>query len=345
MSYAIMSFKNIWGQDRQIGILVHALKAETLAHAYLFTGIPGIGKTTTAYALAKALHCNVTPYDFCNACISCKKIDQGIHPDLVVIEPEGDSIKINQIRKMQEQVSYTSYEGHHKIVLIDTAERMNIQSANCLLKTLEEPPPHTVLILLTSVPYQLPSTVRSRCHRVMFQPLPEASIEDVLKQQCGEENGEMIALIASLAGGSLGSALRWTENGLLQERKEMLETLSLLHTCSPTTLFKCAELLGEDKELVREKLTMVTRWLRDLLLLKATFQENHLINKDLISEARAAASHVSWFNLFEQAQVIHEVQSAVESNVNVRLAMETMLFKLSRGGGVSSSYPETLSTP
>jgi len=325
-----MSFKNIMGQDRQIGTLVNALTGNTLAHAYLFTGIPGIGKTTAAFALAKALHCKDKRDDCCDACISCKKIAHGTHPDLVVIEPEGDSIKIDQIRKMQEQVSYTSYEGHHKIVLIDKAERMTIQSANCLLKTLEEPPPHTVLILLTSVPYQLPSTVRSRCQKVMFQPLPEALIEEALQKKCGSEEGEKVQLIASLAGGSLGRALRWMENGLLQERKELLETLSRLHTCSPTALIKCAELLGEDKALVREKLDVITSWLRDLLLLKATPQTNHIINNDFTRESCAAASRLSWFNLFEQAQVINEVQAAVQGNVNVRLAMETMLFKLSR---------------
>ncbi len=324
-----MSFKNIMGQDRQIETLVHALAGKTLAHAYLFTGIPGIGKTTAACTLAKALHCKNKRDDCCDACISCKKIDHGTHPDLLVIEPEGDSIKINQIRKMQEQVSYTSYEGHHKIVLLAGAERMTIQSSNCLLKTLEEPPPHTVLILLTSAPYQLPSTVRSRCQSVMFQPLPEAVIEEALQKKCGGEDGEKVQLIASLAGGSLGRAVRWMENGLLQERKELLETLSRLHTCSPTALMQCAELLGEDKERVREKLDMITWWLRDLLLLKATSQTNHIINKDCIREARAAASRLSWFNLFEQAQVINEVRTAVQSNVNVRLAMETMLFKLS----------------
>jgi len=265
-----MSFKNITGQDRQIGTLVHALTGNTLAHAYLFTGIPGIGKTTTACALAKALHCKDARDDFCDECISCRKIAHGTHPDLVMIEPEGDSIKINQIRTMQEQVSYTSYEGHHKIVLISKSERMTLQSSNCLLKTLEEPPPHTVLILITSAPYQLPSTVRSRCQSVMFQPLPAALIEEALQKQFGGEEGEKVQLIASLAGGSLGRAVRWMENGLLQERKMLLETLSRLHTCSPTALLKCAELLGEDKELVREKLDMITLWLRDLLLLKAT---------------------------------------------------------------------------
>jgi DNA polymerase-3 subunit delta' len=164
----------------------------------------------------------------------------------------------------------------------------------------------------------------------MFQPLPEALIEEALQRKYGGEEGEKVRLIASLAGGSLGKALRWMENGLLQERKELLATLSRLHTCSPTDLFKYAELLGEDKELVREKLDVITWWLRDLLLLKATSQANHVINKDLIREACATASRLSWFNLFEQAQVINEVQTAVQSNVNVRLAMETMLFKLSR---------------
>ena len=318
------------GQDRQIGALVHALAGGTLAHAYLFTGIPGIGKTNAALTLAKALHCNYTVADSCDACISCKKIDHGTHPDLLVIEPEGDAIKISQIRKMQEQVSYTSYEGYHKIVLIDKAERMTVQSSNCLLKTLEEPPAHTVLVLLTSAPYQPPSTVRSRCQSLMFQPLPEELIEGALQKKYGGEEGEKVRLIASLAGGSLGKAVRWMEHGLLRERKELLETLSRLHSSSPTALIKCAELLGEDKELVREKLTVITWWLRDLLLLKATSQENHLINKDLIDEAWAAVSRLSWFNLFDQAQVINEARTAVQSNVNVRLAMETMLFKLSR---------------
>jgi len=164
----------------------------------------------------------------------------------------------------------------------------------------------------------------------MFQPLPEALIEEALQKKCGSEEGGKVQLIASLAGGSLGRALRWMENGLLQERKELLETLSRLHTCSPTALIKCAELLGEDKALVREKLDVITSWLRDLLLLKATPQTNHIINNDFTRESCAAASRLSWFNLFEQAQVINEVQAAVQGNVNVRLAMETMLFKLSR---------------
>ena len=188
----------------QIEILKNAVRGNTLAHAYLFTGITGIGKLTSARALAKILHCTNTPDDFCDHCIPCKQITSDTHPDTLVIKPEGDTIKINQIRNMQEQIVYTVYEGTNKIVIVDKADRMTIQSANCLLKTLEEPPPHTILALLTAIPYRIPSTIRSRCQRLMFQPLAESLIVELLQEKLGGEVPADIQLIASLAEGSIG---------------------------------------------------------------------------------------------------------------------------------------------
>ena len=263
----------------------------------------------------------------------------------MVIEPEGDSIKINQIRKMQEQISYSSYGGSPKVVLIAGAERMNIQSSNCLLKTLEEPPPHTLLILLTSVPYRLPPTVRSRCQRVMFQPLPQALIEEALRETGRGEEVDHIELIASLAGGSLGRAVRWMEKGLLREREELLQTLSGLQGCAPSVLFNCAELLGEDREPLLEKFEVIRWWLRDLLILKLTSATQPLINKDLTGEASAAAARVSCSTLFENALVISEVETALYSNVNVRLAVETMLLRLCRRSSVQGNCPVVPPTP
>jgi len=321
-----MSFKQIVGQDRQINILKNAVKRGTVAHAYLFTGIPGIGKRSTAIAMAKALNCKTTTGDFCSSCTSCKKIEHTTHPDIHWIEPEGDYIKIDQIRRMQEQISYTLYEGKHKVVILNKIERLNPQSSNCLLKTLEEPPPHTTLILLTSAPYQVLSTLRSRCQRLMFQPLPIELIAKLLQERGGDEN-DKLNLIASLAGGSLGKATQWMEAGALQEREELFEKINHLNKCFITEIFDLAASLGEDKAGLLKRLELLKLWIRDLLIFKATDQSRYLINRDLVKKVTTLASQLSWSNLFKKAAIVDEVQSALLSNVNPRLAMETMLLK------------------
>lgn len=324
-----MSLGDIRGQDRQIAIIQSAIRKNTLAHAYLFTGIPGIGKMTVARALAKILHCTTAPDDFCDSCIPCRQINGGTHPDIMVIEPEGDSIKINQIRRMQEQIAYTSYGGNYKIVIVDRADRMTMQSANCLLKTLEEPPPHTLLFLLTSIPYQLPPTIRSRCQRLMFQPLSERLITELLQEKLGGQKPADIQLIASLAGGSLGEALRWTESTSLSDRKTLLVAINHLNTASVSAIFACTELLGEDKEGVLEKLDLIKVWLRDCAVGKLTNSSQYFINKDLAPTACTVSARASWINLFEKLQIVNETQAAVHGNVNIRLATEAMLLRLS----------------
>jgi len=321
-----MSFKKIVGQDRQINTLKNAIKRGTVAHAYLFTGIPGIGKRSTAIAMAKALNCKTTTGDFCNSCTSCKKIEHTTHPDIHWIEPEGDYIKIDQIRRMQGQISYTLYEGKHKVVLMNNAERMNLQSSNCLLKTLEEPPPHTTLILLTSAPYQVLSTLRSRCQRVMFQPLPIELIVKLLQEKAEDKN-DKLNLIASLAGGSPGKAIQWMGKGVLQEREELFEKINHLNKCFITEIFDLAASLGEDKDVLLKKLDLLKVWIRDLLICKATDQSCFLINRDLTKKATTLASQLSWSNLFKKSAIVDEFQSALLGNVNPRLAMETMLLK------------------
>jgi len=322
-----MSFKKIRGQDRQIEILISAIKRRNVSHAYLFTGIPGIGKKTTATAMAKALNCDINNGDFCGSCISCRKIEHRNHPDILWIEPEGDYIKIDQIRRMQEQIKYKPYEGKSKVVITDRAEKMNLQSSNCLLKTLEEPPPHTVLILLTTAPFKVLPTMRSRCQRVMFQPLSAELIVELLREKQGGESGEL-KLIASLAGGSIGKAIQWMERGVLKERKKLLDKINYLNRGYITEILDLAESLGEDKETLMENLDLLRLWFRDLLIFKETAQSKHLINRDLKSEVSKIAYQLSLPALFEKVQTLNEVQLALQGNVNPKIAMETMLLKL-----------------
>jgi len=322
-----MSFKKIRGQDRQIEILISAIKRRNVSHAYLFTGIPGIGKKTTAIAMAKALNCDINNGDFCGSCISCRKIEHRNHPDILWIEPEGDYIKIDQIRRMQGQIKYKPYEGKSKVVITDRAEKMNLQSSNCLLKTLEEPPPHTVLILLTTAPFKVLPTMRSRCQRVMFQPLSAELIVELLREKQGGEGGEL-KLIASLAGGSIGKAIQWMERGVLKERKKLLDKINYLNRGYITEILDLAESLGEDKETLMENLDLLRLWFRDLLIFKETAQSKHLINRDLKSEVSKIAYQLSLPALFEKVQTLNEVQLALQGNVNPKIAMETMILKL-----------------
>lgn len=323
-----MSFKAIKGQDRQIHMLTNAIKRGTVSHAYLFSGIPGIGKGTTALAMAKALNCKIENGDFCGSCIACKKIEHFHHPDVLWIEPEGDHIKIEQIRRMQEQIQYTLYEGKQKVVILDNTERMNLQSSNCLLKTLEEPPPHTILILLTSTPDRVLSTIRSRCQRVMFQPLPAELLLERMMETFGEEERMKLEPIASLAGGSLGRAMQWMESDALQERKELLERIHLLKKGCVTDILDLAERLSKNKETILEKLDFCRLWFRDLLIYKETDRFNHLINGDLKNRVRNTANRLNHVDLFEKWTIVNEAQLALHNNVNPKLVMETMLFKL-----------------
>jgi DNA polymerase-3 subunit delta' len=324
-----MSLSKIKGQDKQIEILQNALRENTLAHAYLFTGISGIGKMTVARSLAKILHCKNASDDFCDCCISCKQITGDTHPDTLVIEPEGNTIKISQIRQLQEQLTFTVYEGNRKVVILDKADRMTIQAANCLLKTLEEPPPHTILVLLTSIPYRVPSTIRSRCQRLMFKPLSETLIEELLKDKLGNQIPPDLKLIASLAGGSFGNALRWAENDALLERQTLLEAVSNLNTNSISSIFECGSQLGDDKEGSLEKLDMLLVWLRDCAVGKVTNHPHYIINKDLLPAVHTVSSSASWSDLMEKIQIVKETQRAVQENVNIRLAAEAMLLRLS----------------
>ena len=172
-----MSFKKIVSQERAIRILQGTIKKERIPSAFLFIGEPYIGKTTTAIEYAKALNClNNDNFDSCDSCQSCKKIEKGIHPDLKIITAEKDTIIIDDIRDLEEFVSLQSLEGKYKVVIIKNAEKMNQYAANAMLKTLEEPPPNTVLILTCQNIDALPEALVSRTFKVFFNPLSKEAI-------------------------------------------------------------------------------------------------------------------------------------------------------------------------
>ena len=231
-----MSLKNITGQSKAIFMLLGMLRRQRVASSYIFCGESGVGKRTAAINFAKALNCThqgqgpgagekdeqtETPepgcFDACDACASCTKINAGVHPDFLLIAPEDRIIKIDEIRMIEEALSYKPFEGRRKVVIIDEAEAMNISAANAFLKTLEEPPADSVVILITSKPGALPDTIRSRCSRVNFYPLSHDACREVLG---GRYQGEDLALAVTLSMGRPGAA---HTNDLREERDWFLD--------------------------------------------------------------------------------------------------------------------------
>ncbi len=217
MSYLVLArkwrpqtFGEIVGQDHVSATLSKAVEKGRLAHAYLFTGPRGCGKTTTARILSKIINCeNPQKGEPCNRCDSCVAVNRGEHLD--VIEIDGASNRgIDEIRDLREKIGYASSRGKAKIYIIDEVHMLTPQAFNALLKTLEEPPEHVYMILATTEPHKVPATIRSRCQRFDFKRLELEEISGQLEKICRSENIEFdqgaLILISRRADGSMRDA-------------------------------------------------------------------------------------------------------------------------------------------
>jgi len=244
MSYLVLARKwrpLVWedmrGQEHVTSTLKNAIKNERLAHAYLFTGPRGVGKTTAARILAKSLNCDkgisTVP---CNQCSSCKEISEGINTD--VYEIDGASNRgINEIRSLREKIKYVPSSGRYKIYIIDEVHMLTKEAFNALLKTLEEPPEHVVFIFATTEPHKVPPTIISRCQRFDFRRISTQEINQSLRTICQAEkiniDDEAIQLISMKADGSLRDSqsildqmISYTEGAITGE--QVIKALGLI---------------------------------------------------------------------------------------------------------------------
>ncbi len=196
----------IIGHNKEKNILLNALKKDRLATTYLFCGESGTGKRTFALEFAKLLNCEypTAESDSCDRCVSCKKISSNNHPDLFVVTPESNVIKIEAIREVQEFLSLAPYEGRKKIVIVDDAHLMNQSASNAFLKTLEEPAANSLIILISNLPELLLETIRSRCFRLNFSLLNEAETIQVLKRYLEIKEEGILRILARLCMGRPG---------------------------------------------------------------------------------------------------------------------------------------------
>ncbi len=325
------------GHQWAIALLQNSLTRGNISHAYVFTGSPRIGKTTLALKLARALNCTGEDKP-CGECLSCRKISQGIHPDVRMVdlayqkglleEREGSTaLGIDAIRSIQSDAALMPFEGRWKVFIIPQAENMTPGAANCLLKTLEEPPPHVVLLLTALHTDLLFPTIVSRCQIFNLRPPSTDLIGQALERRWGLE-GERAHLIAALSAGRMGWAVEAAQNeALLKERNERLDELLSLPGARRLERLSFAQRWGSQPERAKEILTLWLGWWRDLLLAKEGCWDKteNIDRRDILAEE--AEKH----ELGEIKEFISSIRKALqqlESNLNLRLALEVLMLDL-----------------
>jgi len=323
-----MSFKHVMGHERPINLLQRAITQEKVVNSYLFLGNEGIGKSLVAIQFAKALNCleGENRVDGCDRCASCKKIDHLLHPDVSLIEPEGQTLKIEQVRQMQRSLAYRPYEGRRRVIILTAADRMAHDIPNTLLKTLEEPPLHTVIILLANNSRFILPTILSRCQSIRFNPLPSHLVSDWLIKEKGLEENEA-RLLASLSEGSPGKALEIKEEIAGIPRKELLEGWVGAKSLSIEEKEGWVESLPSGRENLRLILEMAKTLLRDLIVMKTSREGegSRLIHSDLVEELKEIAGTWSLSSLLRRTEILHQTSRAIRNNANTKLSLEAMM--------------------
>ena len=321
-----MPFADILGHDRIVEVLQRSLRSGKTAHSYLFEGVPGCGRKKTAVTLIKALFCTVLPDDACGACPSCRKIDGGNHPDIHLIAPLPDKrdISIEQLREMQHVLSLRPYEAPRKVCIIDPAERMSVNAANSLLKTLEEPPGNALIILLTENAGMLLPTVRSRCQLIRFAPLsPEHVLSLLIRNGMTPDTA---ALVAPMSTGSIQRALELDNESLVARREAVLSKVGQLSIHQISTVFDAAEELSGNRDTTLELLDLLLSFFRDAVHLGAGSRE--IVNRSVKPAIESIAAKRSFPRNLELLEHIYETRRAVQRNANPKLALDHLFMTM-----------------
>lgn len=339
-----MSFKEIYGHKKQVHILAASVLRNRIPHGYLFYGMKGIGKSAVAKVFAKALNCehqNTSRrenysfqggsdcFDSCDRCSSCLKTDRNNHPDIVTIKADGQFIRKQEIRDVQDQMKFAPLEGGMRIFIIVDADRMNSIAANALLKTLEEPSRSNLLILITSNPHKLPATILSRCQQVRFNPLHSETVASFLNARLSLPP-ERASIVASSSGGSIGKALKISDESYIAVRDEILRIISADPGKDPLKFLSLIHGFGQEREEMTDRINILLTGYRDALIYKETGDERHLINQDCADIIKSAALRLSGSDILNNIRTLYWAMSAIDLNANKQLTLEVMLFKLTR---------------
>jgi DNA polymerase III subunit delta' len=316
------------GHEKILDFLKRTVQEARPAHAYLFSGLEGVGKKLVAVRFACMLNCPDPVEDRDLSCPVCGRIAAEKHPDVAIERPEKGIIRIDRIRNLQSAFKYAPVEGNWRVMIIDDAHLMNRSAQNALLKTLEEPPPSRMLILVTSKPNLLLSTVRSRCRRIRFGALSEEAMGRILEDR--GVSGDRARILAEFSSGSVGRAIEMDSSSFMRLRDKIV---GLLANPSALGISGCLELSAEistDRGAALDAVEIARAWIRDVLTYKGGAEVR--AGRDSLDIIASAAQHHTSAQLLSAYDELTTASELIQADINVNrnLVTDVMLLKILR---------------
>ena len=324
------NFKDIYGQKQIVDHFQNALESGKISHACMINGERSSGKEFIAKIFAMALQCEQEGTEPCNECHSCKQALSGNHPDIIKVTHEKPAtVGVEDIRNgVNNDVAIKPYSSKWKIYIINEAEKMTVQAQNALLKTLEEPPAYAVILLLTSNPEALLSTIQSRCVVLNMKPVSDDIVKDYLMRELHIPDYKADVCTA-FARGNLGKAKALAASEEFDNIKtEAVSLLKYIRDMEITDIMSAIKKINDYKIDINDYLDILSVWYRDVLLFKATNDVNHLIFKDEIQYIKKVSNQSAYEGIEIILDALEKAKARLRANVNFELTMELLLLTI-----------------
>ncbi len=322
-----MNFFDITGQQALISNLRKAIESDRIAYAYLFVGPEGMGKKSIGNMFAKAILCTSRFSKPCGECLSCRQLTSGNHPDVTLVKPQKTSIGIEEIRTIQKELNIRPYQSDRKLILIEDAHLLTFQAQNALLKSLEEPPPFVVFILLSQRLQGLLPTVLSRLKVFRLERLSKKDIAGIIVRRT-DTTPEKADLYAALSEGNPGRGIKLAVSSEFTLQREGIFVFLGNVNADLSELLSFESFFTNNRDNVESIFDLLISWFRDCLVFKETKNIDLIINIDMKDLLETHAEALSSKDVVYMIEMIEKSKKMIKGNANFQLVVENVLFEI-----------------